>query len=390
MVKFETMVEDSVAVIEVLGHLQQQAMAGQYIYRGEPKIYAKVSSSLYRQCEEGEIALNDMEHLGDWYQQIWELQKDIVVQTRRFLPGQQKLDMHERLFWDNPNYSLAWHTESPEYEILCQIQHYGGPTNLIDFTTDYLVALFFACNKHLKKCGRVIFANRYLHLPVRIAEARVQAQRSVFVQPQDGFLNSEQFVHVKIPAKLKVPILMYLNLHHNISSETLYPDIQGAVSYWQSNQSPLFLRSRADKRRLEKKFDEAIEIYDRHLVTELDPQVLLGRAIAKCNLDRWDAAFDDLKKAIVLFEVGWGMRVQSSWGIALYLRGIVFLFKLQWDDALEDFSAAKGKGCDVATEFHKDFGCIADFEKTNELHLPSKIKNVFTNCEASDQGCHVT
>ncbi len=384
MVKFETMVEDSVAVIEVLGHLQQQAMAGQYIYRGEPKIYTNVSSSLYRQCKEGKIVPNDMEHLGDWHQKIWDLQKDIVVQTRRFLPGQQKLDMHERLFWDNPSYSLAWHTESSEYETLCQIQHYGGPTNLIDFTTDYLVALFFACNKNLKKCGRVIFVDRHIRLPVRIADARVQAQRSVFVQPRDGFLNPQQFVHVEIPAKLKVPILMYLKLHHGMSSETLFPDVQGAISYWQSNQSPLFLQFRADKKRLEKQFDEAIEIYDRYLMAELDPQVLLGRAIANCNLECWDPAYDDLNKAIVLFEVDWRMRAPSPWGIALYLRGIVFLLRKQWDDALEDFSVAKEKGCDVATEFHNDFKCIADFEKANGLHLPSKIKNVVTNCEVAD------
>ena len=33
-----------------------------------------------------------------------------------------------------------------EFEILTQLQHNGGQTNLIDFTTDYLIALFFACD----------------------------------------------------------------------------------------------------------------------------------------------------------------------------------------------------------------------------------------------------
>ena len=31
-----------------------------------------------------------------------------------------------------------------DFEILTEIQHYGGKTNLIDFTTDYFIALFFA------------------------------------------------------------------------------------------------------------------------------------------------------------------------------------------------------------------------------------------------------
>ena len=36
--------------------------------------------------------------------------------------------------------------ESVDFEILTELQHYGGKTNLIDFTTDYLIALFFACD----------------------------------------------------------------------------------------------------------------------------------------------------------------------------------------------------------------------------------------------------
>ena len=31
--------------------------------------------------------------------------------------------------------------EKDDFEILTQLQHYGGKTNLIDFTTDYLIAL---------------------------------------------------------------------------------------------------------------------------------------------------------------------------------------------------------------------------------------------------------
>ena len=41
-------------MLELLDRLRKKAMSGPFIYRGEPKIYPKVSSSLYRQCvEEG-------------------------------------------------------------------------------------------------------------------------------------------------------------------------------------------------------------------------------------------------------------------------------------------------------------------------------------------------
>ena len=45
-------------------------------------------------------------------------------------------------------------------ELLVEIQHYGGKTNLIDFTTNYFVALFFACEKFSSENGRIIFQER--------------------------------------------------------------------------------------------------------------------------------------------------------------------------------------------------------------------------------------
>ncbi len=70
-------------------------------------------------------------------------------------------------------------------EILTEIQHFGGATNLIDFTDDYLIALFFASVKGDGKDGRVV-----LHWPetdtlVRPKQTinRVVFQKSVFVRP---------------------------------------------------------------------------------------------------------------------------------------------------------------------------------------------------------------
>ena len=39
------------------------------------------------------------------------------------------------------------YTQETDVEILAEeLQHYGGKTNLIDFTSDYNIALFFACD----------------------------------------------------------------------------------------------------------------------------------------------------------------------------------------------------------------------------------------------------
>ena len=60
------------------------------------------------------------------------------------------------LIADFANMLPRYSAETTDFELLTEIQHYGGKTNLIDFTTDYLIALFFACDGHHDKDGRVI------------------------------------------------------------------------------------------------------------------------------------------------------------------------------------------------------------------------------------------
>ena len=59
------------------------------------------------------------------------------------------LNVTQNVTQEEPNQAL-------DFEILTEIQHYGGKTNLIDFTTDYFIALFFACDGHHDEPGRVI------------------------------------------------------------------------------------------------------------------------------------------------------------------------------------------------------------------------------------------
>ena len=95
-------------VLEIIREIAEKSAGGDYIYRGEPECFEKVSSSLYRHTD------IEAEHFD-----IEIVQKEILNKAKKYT--------HEK----------------DEFEILTELQHFGGKTNLIDFTTDYLIALFF-------------------------------------------------------------------------------------------------------------------------------------------------------------------------------------------------------------------------------------------------------
>lgn len=192
------------SVLEKICEIAKKSAAGDYIYRGEPELHeahpynGTVSSNLYR------------EYLGDIEEENFEIehvQQEILNEAKKY-------------------------SDKEDFEILTELQHYGSKTNLIDFTTDYLIALFFACDGSSEKDGRLILQQRslvvsFLEQP-REPKNRVIAQKSIFVRPPKGYIDPD--VVISIEFDLKQPILDHLRKSHNISTETIYNDLHGFMT----------------------------------------------------------------------------------------------------------------------------------------------------------------
>ena len=286
-------------VLEIVTTLARKAAEGGYIFRGETQCYPEVSSSLYRELPD-------------------------------FLRGQVEAVQEARLLE-----AIRFTAERREFEILTELQHYGGKTNLIDFTADCFIALFFACDGNHSQAGRVILLERsvalesYIHEPSRPVN-RVIAQKSIFVRPPSGFV--EPNTVICIPARLKAPLLSYLRKCHGISAETIYNDLHGYIRYAAIHQEAFATFNAAQALMESGDYQGAIGGFNQALA--LNPQLIEaynGRGVAYGNLGELDLAITDLDYTVALdqdYAVGYGN------------RGVTYVLKGDLDRAIKDFTQA--------------------------------------------------
>ena len=336
--------EKQKTVQDIISEIEQKSQAGGYIYRGERKNYPKVSSKLYREFDledDGfDIELVQKEILNSAKKHIGQLPQD-------FIPGKEiyTSSAHSIFFPE------AYINEKIDFEILTELQHYGGKTNLIDFTTDYYIALFFACNGLFNEDGRIILQKTenmkdLIDYP-QIPRHRVIAQKSVFVRPSKGFIEINDDHIIAIPANLKQILLEHLRKYHSISTETIYNDLHGFIRNQDNHesaylefykgfacQSSAFKATTCEEK--QKEYKNAIEHYDKAI--KLNP----GIDMAYCN------------------------------------RGEALLHIRNWKKARKYLITAKNMGCDIPASFHNDYTSVADFEQKTGIQLPEDIVVLLT------------
>ena len=287
-----------------IDEIEKKSANGDYIYRGEPKRHRKVSSTLYRRhAKEIEAEYFDIEVV----------QNEMLIEAKRYI--------HEK----------------DELEILTQLQHYGGKTNLIDFTNDYLIALFFACDGFPSNGGRVILLEKNEMIKDYINEPqspinRVRDQKSVFVQPPKGFIERGQYKAVNIPKWLKQPMLDHLEKYHGISANVIYNDLHGFIRVQDLHRSTYTEFFKGLTCQNKKQVDKAIEHYTEAL--NLNQQLVEAynnRGVAYNDKHHYDHAIIDCNKAIEL---------NPNHVSAYYNRGIAYNGKSDYDPAIVDFSKA--------------------------------------------------
>ena len=241
MAKKSNRVKQESTIDDIIDDIKQKSADGDYIYRGERQPHCKVSSALYRKYFNDEKPNVDFEDFDFEHFDMRIIQKAILNAAKKHIgepPKHIEIETRNRNAFEGLARTLMKHQTSiintTEVEILTELQHYGSKTNLIDFTTDYLISIFFACTDHFKEEGRVILLQKTKEIENMIIRPynprhRVIAQKSVFLHPSKGFVDVPDDDIVTIPAYLKQPLLEYLRKYHNIAVETIYNDIHGFI-----------------------------------------------------------------------------------------------------------------------------------------------------------------
>ena len=337
----------------IINEIKEKSSDGDYIYRGERQPHCKVSSALYREyikirkhiefdvenfdltIVEKEMLKEAKKHIGEPHQDI-NLDDNLRPITHRYTPKSE------------PNSNLTLTTD--EIELLTQLQHYGGETNLIDFTTDFLIAIFFACSGNPTKDGRVIVLEKTEKIKKMIIlpqnpQHRVIGQKSVFLRPPQGFIAVRDYQKVCIPSTLKRGLLMYLRQYHGISTETIYNDIYGFIRH-QNIQKNAYV------------------------------QFYLGQTR---QLRGYHAEPDTYKESEYIFAIehyNHAINLNPDLSIAYYKRGECWLHLGKWNEAKRDLISARNMGIDLFFTFHIDHSSVEAFEKRIGIKIPDDIANM--------------
>lgn len=387
----------------IIHEIEGKSLDGDYLYRGERECYEFVSSNLYREYQEISADLPEEAF------EIRYIQEELLKEAKRHIThladkGRPQIRAHEALAVSLDVEATLFIESNEDVKILSEVQHYGGKTNLIDFTTDYLIALFFACDGSPDAPGRIILLNqdkvpdeKIIVVPQHPRD-RVIAQKSVFVRHPKGFIdpeNEEYTDTVCIPEDDKGDMLAYLRQFHGIESQTVYNDLHGFVINQGIHQeaSKEFCRGlawqmRADAGKLytedgellpaaRQGYEKASAHYDQAIRQKPDYlEAYNNRSSARRRIGMYLEAIEDCDVALSL--------LNPHRDKTYFLRGMAQLHRHDWNAAEADLEAAKKEVGPIADWFKaENYGSIEAFARIIgaplDNPLPESIKKLLTS-----------
>ncbi|CAC9463219.1 hypothetical protein [uncultured Gammaproteobacteria bacterium] len=280
----------------VAKYLNELPSGGGFVYRGQSDESWGLTSTYYRRF--------NLNKSGDKQQQ----------------PTQQQFqDYHETLINDAKSYH--YHKEKlSDLELLLELQHYGAATGLVDFSRDFLIALWFAAHDNKGKNGKVFVLN--INDIVKFSELqkgekifdeceklqfvnnnfksnnRIFAQKGVFVFGNQTIDNAKT---IEISEGDKKLILQELSAIFSIDEKSLFQDIYG-FSMVNDVKHPIYEKT-AEEYLLEGnqsyhkgEFKKAIEAYKKAIDIKPDEEAYYNMGLAYTMLNE-KVNFEEVIKA---------------------------------------------------------------------------------------------
>ncbi len=352
--------------IAFVSKIQDKYSTGKYIFRGTNRVYSDssygdgINSSLYRSIvypDPKDVSKREGAFDGSYF--IVKAEKEVVKKVKYLFPP--------------PTDTLT---------MLTDIQHFKGKTNLIDFSKDMYIALFFACNGELDKDGELLLLeveekgvksisqleyNNADNLPelalieppaTSSSEVRVKVQRSVFVYSKKGYIPVEKLKKkiISIPSKNKGILLRYLDNYLNITARTIYNDLIGFVENEESYEVAGLWFDRGNVILVQGDFFKAIEYYNKALeLNSKYAKAYANRGKAKQELKEYDEAIKDYDKAL-------GLNPKL---VEAYInRGGAKMELKEYDKAIKDYDKALELNPNLAKTYE---GLILAYLQSNDF-----------------------
>ena len=263
-------------------------------------------------------------------------------------------------------------SRSNDLELLAAMQHQGAKTCLIDFTSNFHIALWFASQDDGKD-GEVFIVNRgdkklFSEITSERAKKSIKdllnspensdhywywdptpqnliiAQHSCFILPQVTYTPQnleDRSIKIKIKINDKETIRKELETYFGLTSMTIFRDFTGfcrnykfkALSSEEDNKYPSLELVKLGNHAFQRgDYNKAIEDYDEAI--KLDPnyfEAYNNRGLAWAKLEEYNKAIDDFTKAI---------KLNPKLADAYYNRGIAWYELKEYNKAIADYGKA--------------------------------------------------